>query len=187
MSDKGFKKEDHMKTKLFVSLSAVALLGLSVTADGTLYTYGKDKDGNYPKGDCWEMPCKPHGRCLEDADGVGTCCPDPLPKEGEKCDECDNNYYFVRDLYLPLNSFNMRNLERIRTRCRDNNNHQELVKEILKAVREDKLTSKKMTSDFTQMKNKCQSQQQASCFKNKDKIKIDHQCVFLREILNNIL
>ena len=46
----------------------------------------------------------------------------------------DNNYYFVRDLYLPLNSFNMKNLDRIRTRCRDNNNHQELVKEILKAV-----------------------------------------------------
>lgn len=56
-------------------------------------------------------------------------------------------------------------------------------KEILKAVREDKLTSKKMTSDFstTPMKNKCQSQQQASCvflpqqakvsFKNKGKTK----------------
>ena len=78
-----------MKTKLFISLSVVALFGLSATAYGTLYINGKDKDGNFPKGDCWEMKC-PNGCVEEEGTFTGHCCPggDSCRINGKDIAEC---------------------------------------------------------------------------------------------------
>ena len=46
----------------------------------------------------------------------------------------DSKYFFMRSLYIPLNCCNMRNLERLRDYCKNEENHNELVDEILKFV-----------------------------------------------------
>ena len=76
-----------MKAKLFISLSVIALMGVSSVSYGELIRYASG-DGKVPKGDCLEMVCA-HG-CVEDSNGnyVGHCCGDgSLNSEcyGEHC------------------------------------------------------------------------------------------------------
>ena len=80
-----------MQSKLFLSLSVVALLGVSTVVYGEWIRYkGDGTDARIPKGDCLEMMCN-HG-CVEDSDNsyVGLCC-DTDGKNGDSCKAGDKN------------------------------------------------------------------------------------------------
>ncbi len=83
-----------MKTQLFLSLSAGALLGVSSVAYGGWMWYNLDSnnkpvsrpvEGKGPESDCLEMICE-HG-CVEKDNDSGYCC----PSDGEIGDSCKVN------------------------------------------------------------------------------------------------
>ena len=74
--------EENMSSKLFISLSTVALLGVSTVAYGGWMWYNFDSnkkpisrpiEGKGPESDCLEMICE-HG-CVEKDSDFGYCCP----------------------------------------------------------------------------------------------------------------